>query len=186
MERACSLITLTQSSELPCELLPIEIITNLRIEMKRLFCLSFVVLGMLCSCDKEDNSENKTKDELTIYDKNGSAIAYCNYSNEDETIIYLWNGKPVAFFSLENEDQIYGFNGKFLCWRESGIYYDNEGKRIGFEKNALNMVTSIEPIKGIKEILPVKSVIENIPTKPIHSLDWSATNLDSYLIKGRE
>nr|WP_324292290.1 hypothetical protein [uncultured Draconibacterium sp.] len=101
-------------------------------------------------------------------------------------MIYLWNGKPTSYFSSENDDLIYGFNGKFLGWRESGIYYDLDGKRIGFEKDAYNMVTSVEPIKNIKEILPIESIKEIQPIRPINSLDWSTTKLDTFLLKGRE
>ena len=156
--------------------------------MKRLFYISFMAFVLISSCNKEDknDNENQTKDELTIYDKNGDAVAYCNYSHENETIIYLWNGKPTSYFSSENDDLIYGFNGKFLGWRESGIYYDLDGKRIGFEKDAYNMVTSVEPIKNIKEILPIKSIKEIQPIRPINSLDWSITKLDTFLLKGRE
>ncbi len=149
--------------------------------MKNLFFLSFMIYVILCSCNKEDNNESKIKDELTIYDKNGNPVAYCNYSIEDETLIYLWSGKPVAYFSMENEEEIYGFNGKFLGWRESGIYYDLQGKRIGFEKDAINMSTSVEPVKNLKEILPIKSVKEHVPTRPINSLDWSISDLSTYL-----
>ena len=143
---------------------------------------------LFCACSKEykNEIENKTKDELPIYDKHGNAVAYCNYSHENETIIYLWNGKPTAYYISENDDLIYGFNGKFIGWRESGIYYDLDGKRIGFEKNSYNMVTSVEPIKHIKEILPIKSVKKIQPVRPINSMDWSTTKLDSFLLKGRE
>ncbi|MCY1635496.1 4-fold beta flower protein [Marinifilum sp. D737] len=154
--------------------------------MKKLFYLSFMLFVLMCSCNKEDSKEieNQVKDELTIYDKNGNAVAYCNYSKENETIIYLWDGKPTAYYTSERDELIYGFNGKFLGWRESGIFYDLEGKRIGFEKGACNIITSIEPIKHIKEIMPIKSIKETPPVRPINSLDWSTVQLDVFFLKG--
>lgn len=145
----------------------------------------FILLG---ACVNEDPREDilETKEELTVFDKNGQPVAYCNYSNKNETVIYLWNGKPTAYFDTKKDELIYGFNGKFLGWRESGIYYDLQGKRIGFEENALSMVTTMEPIKYIKEMLPAKSVKETPPAQPAFSAHWSTTKLDSFLLKGRE
>jgi hypothetical protein len=156
--------------------------------MKRLFLLIFVIFVifvMLCSCDKDDHSEKNTKDELTIYDKNGNAVAYCSFLNEEETVIYLWNGKPTAYFS-DSDKAIYGFNGIFLGWRESGIYYDLEGKKIGFENGSYNILTSIEPIKFIKEIIPTKSVKEVQPLRPINRESWSDMGLDIFFLRGRQ
>ncbi len=156
--------------------------------MKKYWILSFICFVLFYSCSKENNNEVELqiKEELTIYDKNGNAVAYCNYSHNDEIIIYLWNGKPTAYYSPNHEESLYGFNGKFLGWMESGIYYDLEGKRIGFEKGSLNIVTSSDPIKHIKEILPIRGVKEIQPIRPINNVDWSTMKLDLFLLKGRE
>lgn len=159
-------------------------INHLKLLNKLKYIILSVIILNIMSCTTEN--ELPTKEELTIYDKNGNAVAYCNFSHENETIIYLWNGKPTAYYSSENENLLYGFNGKFLGWRDSGIYYDLNGKRIGFEKGSSNIVTSADPLKHIKEILPVKGIKEMQHTRPINSIDWSTEALDSFLLKGRE
>nr|WP_319571313.1 hypothetical protein [uncultured Draconibacterium sp.] len=44
--------------------------------MKRLFYISFMAFVLISSCNKEEknDNENQTKDELTIYDKNGTQL----------------------------------------------------------------------------------------------------------------
>ncbi len=151
--------------------------------------LNFIIFALIISChtdEKDNNNADQIKSELTIYDKDGIAVAYCNYSNKNETIIYLWNGKPTCYYTSENDDLIYGFNGKFIGWRKSGIYYDLNGKRIGFEKNAINIITYIENVKHIKEIPPIKTVIEFPPQRQFFSVEWSKMKLDSFYLKGRE
>ena len=152
----------------------------------KIFFYNLMLITLLTSCQKDSQDERLIKNEISIYDKDGNAIAYCNFSNDNECIIYLWNGKPTSYYLTDNEKYLYGYNGKFLGWRESGIYYDLDGKRIGFEEKALNIVTALEPIKSIKELLPIKSIKEIKPIRPINSLDWSSKKLDAFLLKGRE
>jgi len=138
--------------------------------MRSIYILFIIIFF---SCSKENNISEAKKD-ITIFNKDGIAIAYCNYSHDNESIIYLWNGKPTSYL-VNNENELYGFNGKFLGWKELGVYYDLTGKRIGFEKNALNIPTSPEPIKSIKEISPIR---------PVNSLEWSTVPLDEFLLEG--
>ncbi len=153
--------------------------------MKGLFSCNLIFIVLLTCCTNDNQSNEIIKDEISIYDKNGIATAYCNYSNDNDCIIYLWNGIPTSYF-IENETELYGFNGKFLGWKESGIYYDLNGKIIGFEKNALNIAALPNPIKSIKEILPIKSIKEQQPVRPINSTEWSLEPLDSFFSKGRK
>jgi hypothetical protein len=150
--------------------------------MQPRFSYLFTLILMITSCTKDQSYE--LKDDISIYDRDGIAVAYCNYNNENECIVYLWNGKPTSYLIAE-ESELYGFNGKFLGWKESGIYYDLDGKRIGFDKNAIAIATLPESIKSIKEMLPLKSLRELKPMKPIKSIDWSIEPLDSFLLKGR-
>jgi hypothetical protein len=152
--------------------------------MRAKFLYVFLFIVMIASCTKKNQSD-ENKEEISIYDKNGVAIAYCNYSYDNECIIYLWNGRPTSYFIAE-ETELYGFNGRFLGWKQSGIYYDLDGNRIAFEKDALAIATLPDPDKSIKEILPVKSIREHKPIRPVNSIDWSNEPLDSFLIQGRE
>ncbi|MFA8436242.1 MAG: 4-fold beta flower protein [Marinifilaceae bacterium] len=149
--------------------------------------LSYFVITILLfiSCQDDDQKDAFESNEISIYNKDGKPVAY--YNNNDSTyVIYLWDGKPVCYFLKSNEDEIYGFNGKFIGWRESGIYYDLNGKRTGFEKGALPITTHIEAIKSIKEILPIKANKEIAPKRPINSVEWSVNSLEFFLSKGRE
>lgn len=117
--------------------------------------------------------------EITLFNSKGEATAYIDTS--DELIIYLWDGDPVAYI---HDDDVYGFNGKHLGWFVDGIIWDNEGNAVGFIEGAVNMVTSIEPIKGIKSIKPMKSMREMAPMKPVFSNRWSSLPFSIFLANG--
>lgn len=155
--------------------------------MTKYLLSSFFCLTLFTACVSDDNA-NKHPDlehlEVTIYDKQGKAVAYSNFLAQEEVVIYLWNGKPTTYYVSENENELYGFNGEFIGWREAGIYYDLEGKRIGFEKGALDLPTQEEPTKNVKEVLPVKSVKQATPAKHAKSVNWSEESLEAFLQKG--
>tara|TARA_R110001583_G_C5602643_1_gene404631 strand:+ start:62 stop:496 length:435 start_codon:yes stop_codon:yes gene_type:complete len=122
--------------------------------------------------------------EVTLFDSNGDARAYIDY-DEDATI-YLWNGKSVAFLENDGTDMcVFGFNGKFLGWYEEGIIRDKNGNAVGARKGAINMVTTIEPIKSIQEITPIKPITPITPIKPIYSNSWSSESLTEFLYSGK-
>ncbi len=145
----------------------------------------FVYVAIFMSCKQEDQVKDVVQDEISIYDKNGNPIAYSCFNVDFGHVIYLWNGKPTSYYDTDSESEIIGFNGSFLGWRESGIYYDLEGNRIGFEKGTLDIVTMKEPIKSLKEILPIKASQELKPSTPRFSTDWSSEELQVFFLKGR-
>ena len=101
--------------------------------------------------------------------------------------IYLWDGDPVAYLSNSNNTwHVYGFNGNHLGWYNNGIIYDNDGYAVGAQKDATNMITSIEGIKGIKGIKPIKGIKEIAPIKPIFARSWSRTPLVIFLRAGED
>ena len=86
----------------------------------------FILALSSFSCEKNDISDD-TKTEISIFDKNGEAEVYY-VSPDDEQVVYLWDGRPSSYI-VTSDEVIYGFNGKFLGWYESGIIYDLEGNR---------------------------------------------------------
>ncbi|TAJ11114.1 hypothetical protein DMA11_18150 [Marinilabiliaceae bacterium JC017] len=154
-------------------------------QMKKSILSVFVMISVLVSCSEDDfDTVSKHKNdtsEITIFNKEGKAVAYYT-SACDEHDIYLWNGDPVAYI-LDNKE-VFGFNGEFLGWKESGVIYDLVGKRIGFEKNGLNIPTSPAPVKAIKEVLPASAIKKVKPAKPGLSTEWSVEPLDVFFYKG--
>ena len=57
----------------------------------------------------------------TFYNRSGSAVAYLD---NDAKSIYLFNGLPVAWLS---GDRVYGYNGRYLGWYQTGWVYDRSG-----------------------------------------------------------
>lgn len=143
---------------------------------QKLFFLTLLFSSVLLSSFK-----NYGDNEISIFDKNGDAKAYI----ADDLTIYLWDGDPVAYLYKSSSDwHIYGFNGDHLGWYVDGIIYDNNGYAVGAQKDATNMITSIESIKGIKSIKPIKSIKEIAPIKPILSNSWGKTPLVIFLRAG--
>lgn len=119
--------------------------------------------------------------EISLFDSNGDAKAYIT----DDLTIYLWGGDPVAYMYNSNNDwHIYGYNGKHLGWYENGIIYDHGGKAIGTQKDAVNMLTSMEGMKNMKSMQPMKNLKEMAPMQPMFSRTWSRTPLIIFLRAG--
>ncbi|HBH47746.1 MAG TPA: hypothetical protein DDX98_03865 [Bacteroidales bacterium] len=154
--------------------------------MKNLFYFCFVFAVSLLSCTKDQEKDiPHVKEEITIYNKTGTAKAYCSYPTDDESIIYLWNGTPVAYL-MSGNNEIYGFNGKHIGWQHEGIYYNLTGKRTGFEQDALPGVETLpEPAKEIKEVMPVKEIRQFPFAQHIYSVDWSEESIEDWLLSGR-
>lgn len=146
----------------------------------------FLILLLTMACEQGDEPIENIQDEVSIFNQSGIPIAYSCDSDNDEYIIYLWNGTPTSFYTKANNNLLYGFNGQFLGWRESGVYYDLDGNRIGFEEGALDILTQEEPIKSIKEQLPIKSTKEITPTTPNFNSQWSSVELQDFFLQGIE
>ncbi|ROL62410.1 hypothetical protein D9V86_00845 [Bacteroidetes/Chlorobi group bacterium ChocPot_Mid] len=125
--------------------------------------------------------KNYGGNETSLFDKNGDAKAYI----ADDLTIYLWDGDPVAYLSNSNSVwHVYGFNGSHLGWYIDGIIYDHNGNAVGAQKDAVNMMTSMEGMKGMKSMKPMKSMKEMAPMKPMLSRSWSRTPLTIFLRAG--
>jgi hypothetical protein len=132
---------------------------------------NLLILTLLFSTLLLSSFKHYGEDEISIFDKNGDAKAYI----ADDLTIYLWDGNPVAYLYKSGSDwHVYGFNGVHLGWYVDGIIYDNNGYTVGAQKDAIIMVTSIEPIKGIKSIKPIKSIKDIAPIKPVLSRSWAS------------
>jgi hypothetical protein len=135
---------------------------------------NLLILTLLFSTLLLSSFKHYGEDEISIFDKNGDAKAYI----ADDLTIYLWDGNPVAYlYKFGSDWHVYGFNGVHLGWYVDGIIYDNNGYTVGAQKDAIIMVTSIEPIKGIKGIKPIKSIKDIASIKPILSRSWGKTSL---------
>ena len=118
--------------------------------------------------------------QTSLYDSDGSAIAYIDYS-EDATI-YLWNGTPVAF---RDSDGVIGFNGKFLGWYDDGIMYDKNGYVVGATAESLNTMTEMEPMKGMQKMTPMRPMSPMAPMQPMLNNSWSSSSLSEFLYSGK-
>jgi hypothetical protein len=128
--------------------------------MNKHLIIIFSIVCIFCS------TSLLARDEISLFDSKGNAKAYFT---EDLTI-YLWDGDPVAYLHKSgNYFHIYGFNGNHLGWFEGGIIWDHDGNAVGCIKGTVNMIYSIEPVKGIKSIYPIKSIREIASIKPLFS-----------------
>ena len=119
--------------------------------------------------------------EISLFDKGGEGKAYI----ADDLTIYLWDGTPVAYLSNSNDTwHVYGFNGSHLGWYIKGIIYDNDGDAVGAQKDAINMMTSMEGMKSMKSMKPMKSMKKMAPMRPMLSRSWSRTPLVIFLRAG--
>jgi hypothetical protein len=119
--------------------------------------------------------------EETLYDINGTPVAYINY--DDENTIYLWNGTPVAY--LCSDKTIYGFNGKHLGWFEDGIIRNLKGEKNGYNKQALPVYAKYEPYKSYKKYKPYKSYKQYTKYKPYYKYSNSNESLSQFLLEGK-
>jgi hypothetical protein len=120
------------------------------------------------------------RDEITLVDSGGNAVAYIDTADRDFTI-YLWNGSPVAYIAGNN---VYGFNGNHLGWYRDGIIRDSNGYAVGASKSAFSGVTRVEPVKGVKRVKSVQSVRRVAPVTPVFKNSWSRNDLQSFLLSG--
>lgn len=143
--------------------------------MKAIFC-SVLLLGL--------SALNLKAQEVTLFDREGKAIAYIDY--DEEATIFLWKGKRAAFLEAEGDDIcVFGFNGKLLGWYEEGVVYDKKGYAVGKRSRPGGFSLGIEPIKGIQEIAPIRPITPIIlPDKPELKEEWSETPLVEFLYFG--
>jgi hypothetical protein len=122
-------------------------------------------------------------DEKTLFDRDGQAVAYI--ALDDESNIYLWKGEPVAYLKKDgSETHVYGFNGEHLGWFEKGIIWDHDGLAVGFIEGAVDKLTKLEPLKGLRRLTPLKKLEKLPPIKPTFKDKFSSTPLKLFLISG--
>lgn len=122
---------------------------------------------------------NARATEITIFDKQGEAVAYLD--TDEENTIFLWSGRPVAYVTGKS---IYGFNGKHLGWLDQGIFYDHDGYGVGFFENATSTRTQLESLKGLKQLKPLRSLKASEPLRPLFSIYWANTPLELFFLEG--
>lgn len=115
--------------------------------------------------------------EVTIFDKNGKAIAYISADNENA--IYLWDGNAVCYLDGE---KIYGWKGRHIGWFVNEIIYDTNGLKIGFTKQTCPVITNVEPVKYVKYVKYIKFTPY---VKPVFSTSISQQNLREFLQQDR-
>ena len=142
---------------------------------------TFFFLTVLASFILLTSFKNSGSNETSLFDKNGDAKAYI----AEDLTIYLWDGEPIAYLSNSNNVwHVYSFNGSHLGWYIDGIIYDHNGNAVGAQKDAVNMMTSMEGMKGMKSMKSMKSMKEMAPMKPMLSTSWSRTPLTIFLRAG--
>jgi len=114
--------------------------------------------------------------EITLFDRTGTPVAYVD--TDQEFTVFLWNGTPVAYLSHAS---IFGFDGKHLGWLRKGIVRDHDGNGVGFVEGAVNMLTKLEPLKGLEKLTPLRSLEELEPMEPMTQDAWSNTPLELFL-----
>lgn len=144
--------------------------------MQRTLCLTVLILVAMLVRVPDSSAR-----EITLFDRDGQAVAYID-SDSDATI-YLWGGKPVAYLA---GGHVYGFNGSHLGWFEEGIIWDHNGNGVGFVRGAVNKLTALEGLKGLKELCPLKALKELAPLKPLKSNKWSPVPLELFLLAGAD
>ena len=123
--------------------------------------------------------------ELTLYDRQGEAIAYVDF-HEDATI-FLWDGTPVAFLEEGGQERgVFGFNATFLGWYEDGVVYDKEGYMVGASENELAVMPKLEPIKGLPQLVPIQPITPLPPLQPLLKMSWSSLSLLEFLSDGKQ
>jgi hypothetical protein len=76
---------------------------------------------------------------------------------------------------------IYAFGGAHLGWLDDGIVRDREGFAAGFLKGAVNVLTRVEPVKGVKKIAPIRGIRQLSPVSPLFRDMWSSVPLTALL-----
>lgn len=121
-------------------------------------------------------------DEISLFDSQGTPIAYI--AIEEDFTIYYWDGKPTAYLAENNGDvSIYNFDGEHLGWFEDGLILDHGGYVVGFVHDAVNMVTKLEALKGLKQLKPIKGLREISPIKPLIIEQWSNIPLTIFFLE---
>ena len=120
----------------------------------------------------------------SLYDNGGQARAYIDY--DQDATIFMWDGTPVAYIEKVGGDMcVFGFNRRFLGWYEDGIIYDKNGYVAGACKDAINMLTMFERVKGVQKVVPVRPITSFAPFKPFWKNYWSSTSLTELLNSGK-
>lgn len=106
----------------------------------------------------------------TFFDKNGDAIGFIE--NGD---FYYKDGSPIAYVF---NNALYSYRGKLMFWISNNIIYDKEGYVLFFKKGAIDKLTNLEPIFGLKKLKPIKEIRETTEFSPIFKPYFSNTKFD--------
>jgi hypothetical protein len=116
--------------------------------------------------------------ETTLYDKSGQPTAYIAI---DKETIYLWSGKAAAYI---DGDKLYGFNGRHLGWTKNGVFYTQDGQRVGFRSDKCPAARHTSPVKCIKQEKKTRSLRQVSKIRPILQLALAEEGLSEFLSKG--
>jgi hypothetical protein len=122
-------------------------------------------------------------EEVPLLNHLGVGVAYIERG--DDSTIYLWGGVPTAYL---DGPSIYGFNGRHLGWFEEGRVWGNQGLRVGYTEDTIADVgktSSIDRLKGVKQLKPVPVPPEPAPPKPEYTDMASPVPLGDFLRAGR-
>jgi hypothetical protein len=154
------------------------------IRMSRVALFFLIAMGWSSIACASDQSE------ITLFDSRGKPIAYI--APDEELSIYLWDGTPAAYLEKDGGRarrryaSVYGFNGKHLGWFSDGLIRDHSGSAACAVQQRMGVVTSIEPVKGVKHkhIEPVKAVPEISPVPPVFMDMWGNNSCRTFLSGG--
>jgi hypothetical protein len=117
--------------------------------------------------------------EITLYDQNGSPIAYLD--PDDEQTIWMWDGYAVAYL---DDDALYGWNGQHIGWFVVGIMYDLDGYQTGYTAETCPRTLKYEPYKSFKKFKRFRRFQRFTKTMKTLKSSKSGTSLNELLMSG--
>ncbi len=119
--------------------------------------------------------------EITLFNKNGDAIAYI--SDDYNKTIYLWDGSPVAY--LYDGQHVYGINGRHLGRFFNDIIYNSNGERIGFTSGTCPVSIAKESVKAKKQSMDEIRSRWDAPPSPHLRYVLASQKLVDFLTEGQ-
>ncbi|HEY3295667.1 MAG TPA: hypothetical protein VGL38_09515 [bacterium] len=120
--------------------------------------------------------------ELSFYDQNGDAIAYC----EDGENIFLYDGQVVACFDKDRQC-VYAYSGRYLGRFSSGWVRDLDGDYLLFTSQATggprkpNIMKP--PRKAPKKSVPTRLAKHYASCLIIKATAWSKLTAMDFFLK---
>ncbi|ROR26705.1 Sel1 repeat-containing protein [Vibrio crassostreae] len=120
---------------------------------------------------------------ILLFESNGQVVSYISFS--DQATIFDWDGSPLAYLVRKNETHtdVYGFNGDHLGWYQDKALFDQNGYATCVSEDYLTN-TSITSSPRSKQRLPYKSYREYSPYKPRMKKYFSDLTCKQYLRQG--